>query len=270
MKLGISSFTYTWAIGVPGYAVADPLSALGLLEKAAVLGVSVVQIADNLPLDVLSEQEQTGLVQAAAARGIQVEVGTRGIQPAHLISYLNLAQKFNSPILRVVIDTADHHPDISEAISLLKESLPAFTDAGIILAIENHDRFSVKDFRFILETIDSLYLGICLDTVNSFGALEGPAVVVEALGPWTVNLHVKDFNIRRADHMMGFIMDGTPAGRGRLDLPWLLEQLKSFGRDFNAILELWTPLDGDIPATIAKEDRWAKDSINYLRDFIPS
>ena len=94
-------------------------------------------------------------------------------------------------------------------------------------------------------------------------------MVVDALAPWAVNLHVKDFNIRRADHMMGFTIEGTPAGQGRLDLPWLLEKLLPFERDFNAILELWTPPEDDLPATIAKEDRWVQESINYLRKIIP-
>lgn len=160
MKLGISSYTYTWAIGVPGYPVSDPLSALGLLEKTAVLGVSVVQIADNLPLDSLDEKELTALVAEASARGIQVEVGTRGIQPDHLKTYLNLARRFESPILRVVIDSANHYPAVPEVIELLRESLPHFADSDIILAIENHDRYSVKEFNHILETLDSPYLGI--------------------------------------------------------------------------------------------------------------
>lgn len=268
MKLGISSYTYTWAVGVPGYAPADGLSALGLLEKACGLGVSVVQIADNLPMDALSEAELSALAAEAARAGIQVEVGTRGIQPANLDAYLKLAQRFGSPILRVVIDTADHKPSTGEVIDLLNEGVYAFEAAQVTLALENHDRFSVKDFTCILETINSPCLGICLDTVNSFGALEGPEVVVEALGPWTVNLHVKDFKIRRADHMMGFRIEGTPAGQGRLDFPWLLRKLRHYGVDCNAILELWTPPEGEMAATIAKEDVWAKESVAYLRKYI--
>jgi sugar phosphate isomerase/epimerase len=269
MKLGISSYTYTWAVGVPGYPLENPLTALGLLEKAVALGVSLVQIADNLPLDSLAEREQAKLAAAAAALKIDIEIGTRGIQPAHLAAYLDLARKFRSPIVRVVIDTADHLPDVPEVISLLRESLPAFQQAQVSLVIENHDRFSVKDFRSILETVDSPSLGICLDTVNSFGALEGPEMVVESLGPWTVNLHVKDFTIRRADHMMGFVVEGTPAGQGQLDVAWLLQSLEPYGRDFNAILELWTPPAADLHATVEREARWAAESIAYLRGLIP-
>jgi sugar phosphate isomerase/epimerase len=269
MKLGISSYTYTWAIGVSGYPLENGLTAQGLLEQAAALGVSLVQIADNLPLDSLPAREQAELAETASERNIQIEVGTRGIQPAHLAVYLDLAQRFRSSIVRVVIDTADHHPDIPEVISLLRESLPAFQQAQVSLAIENHDRFSVRDFRSIVEAVDSPYLGICLDTVNSFGALEGPEVVVESLGPWTINLHIKDFMIRRADHMMGFVIEGTPAGQGRLDVDWLMESLKPYRRDFNAILELWTPPAADLPSTIEREARWAAESIAYLRGLIP-
>ena len=101
--------------------------------------------------------------------------------------------------------------------------------------------------------------------MNSFGALEGPAVVVEALGPLTVNLHLKDFSIRRAGHKMGFAVEGTPAGEGRLDVPWLLGRLRAFGRDPNAILELWVAPEDDVERTVAKELEWAERSVANLR-----
>jgi sugar phosphate isomerase/epimerase len=208
------------------------------------------------------------LGQQAVTQGIQIEVGTRGIMPDHLHTYLRLAQRFGSPLVRAVIDTADHHPPWPEVIALLNKSLPAFTDANTILALENHDRFTTRDFLQILETINSPYLGICLDTVNSFGALEGPDVVAAAFAPWTVNLHVKDFLIRRASHMMGFAIEGTPAGQGRLNVPRLLGTLTQYDHSFNVILELWTPPEPKLSDTIVKEDVWARESVAYLRQFI--
>ena len=269
MKLGISSYTYTWAVGVPGHPPPRPMSAGALLARAAELGVGVVQIADNLPLHRLPEAELAALVEQSQALGIEIEVGTRGIASAHLRAYLDLAIRFRSPLLRVVIDTADHHPSLPETVELIGQSLPAFESAGVVLAIENHDRFSVAEFVHILEALDSPHAGICLDTVNSFGALEGPGVVVQALGPRTVNLHIKDFSVRRADHMMGFSIEGTPAGQGRLDVPALLAELDEYGREFNAILKLWTPPEANMDATLHKEDTWARASIPYLRRYIP-
>ena len=57
MLIGISSYTYTWAVGVPGSLPEKQLSAYDLADKAAELGLKLVQIADNLPLEKLSENE---------------------------------------------------------------------------------------------------------------------------------------------------------------------------------------------------------------------
>jgi sugar phosphate isomerase/epimerase len=267
MKLGLSSYTYTWSIGVPGCPPAQPMTALDLLNRAHSLGIRVVQIADNLPLDQMSEAKLDEMAGRAAKWGIQIEVGTRGIDPGHLRRYLALARQFASPILRVVIDTASYHPSLDETIRQLRPQQAEFEEAGVILAIENHERFQVAELAQMVRTLGD-WTGICLDTVNSFGALEGPRVVVEALGPLVVNLHFKDFTISRASHMMGFTLEGCPAGQGRLDAAWLFAVLKNFGRDCNVILELWTPPENTLEATIAKEQRWAGESIAYLRHFM--
>jgi sugar phosphate isomerase/epimerase len=245
------------------------MDVLDLLDRATELGISLVQIADNLPLDQLSPGELDRFEAQASELGIGVEVGTRGIAPDHLRAYLHLAQRFRSPILRTVIDTATHHPSEDEIVHTLKGVMPEFERAGVCLAIENHDRFTARAFARMIERIGSECVGICLDTVNSFGALEGPEVVVDTLAPWVVNLHVKDFTIFRASHLMGFTIEGRPAGQGRLDVPWLLEKLQAHNRDPNAILELWTPPAGALADTIAKEDAWASASIEYLRGLIP-
>lgn len=269
MRLGISSYTYTWAIGVPGHPPDHPMEAVDLLSKAAELGVYLVQVSDNLPLDQLSSTELDTFEKRASELDINIEVGTRGIGHNHLRTYLQLAERLRSPIVRVVVDTPDHHPDEDEVINTIRAIIPEFERAGTYLAIENHDRFKVKTLARIVERIGSSYVGICLDTVNSFGALEGPEVVLEVFGPLVVNLHVKDFCVFRASHMMGFTVEGQPAGQGRLNIPWLLQELRGQGRDPNAILELWTPPEGTLSATIAKEDAWATTSIEYLRKLIP-
>lgn len=268
-RLGIGSYAYAWAIGVPGYPVAQPMTAWNLLERCAVLGVRVVQIADNLPLDELSAHELDALARRAHELGIAVEVGIRGIGAERLLRNLAIAAQMESPILRVVIDRGDYHPDVDQVVARFRAVLPEFAAAGVTLAIENHDRFRAAMLVGILERLESEWVGICLDTVNSFGALEGPEVVVKALAPWTVNLHVKDFAIRRADHNMGFLLEGRPAGAGQLDVAWLLAELTAAGRSGSAILELWTPPAETVEATIAREAAWAEESVTALRSYLP-
>lgn len=267
MRLGIGSYTYTWAVGVKGSEPAAPLTARGLLHRAQELGVDVVQYADNLPLDTLRPEELAAL--RAEAGPIEIEVGTRGIHPDHLARCLETAWEVGSPILRVVVDREHHQPEPEEVVGRIRSFLPRLERAGVTLAIENHDRFGADTLAEIVRRIDHPRVGVCLDTVNSLGALEGPAAVVDALAGYVVNLHLKDFEIRRAWHAMGFVVEGCPAGQGRLDVPWLLERLRDAGRDPNMIVELWTPPEPDPAATIAKEAAWAMQSIAYLRTLVP-
>ena len=269
MILGIGTYTYTWAIGVPGHPPAVPLSAGELLDRAVELGVRVVQFADNLPLDRLESDLLESLRTKARTLGIQIEVGTRGISHSHLLRYIELAAFFQSPILRVVIDTVDHRPEEDEIVDRLRRIVPELERRGLQLAIENHDRFPAAALLRILDRTGSASVGVCLDTVNSLGALEGPELILDVLGPRTINLHVKDFVIARASHAMGFNVEGSPAGDGMLNVPRVLEQLTRFQRDPNAILELWTPPGHDLDETISREQAWAEKSIRYLRGLIP-
>jgi len=245
------------------------MDGFAFLDWAAELGVRVVQIADNLPLDSLSCSELRDLVRHADDSGISIEVGTRGIDPSHIRTYLRIARECRSPLLRVVVDSAQHHPSADEVVQILRCELPEFEASGITLAVENHDRFTSRVLVRILQQLESRSVGICLDTVNSFGALEGPEVVVNTMAPWVVNLHLKDFQIRRTSHMMGFVVEGCPAGQGQLNIAWLMSKLKEQRRDTNAILELWPPPEESIEKTIEKEKNWARSSVEYLRGLIP-
>jgi sugar phosphate isomerase/epimerase len=271
MQLGLGSYACAWAIGgVPGYsAPAHPLDAVGLIERAAQLGLHLVQIADNIPLEGCSNTKLENIRSAALENGITLELGTRGITPAHLSRLIDLCAFFDSRLLRVVVDTDEHKPTPGEVVSTVREMLGRLRAADVTLAIENHDRFPGSTLADIVKQVADPAVGICLDTVNSFGALEGPQTITAMLAPYVVNIHVKDFLIRRASHRMGFEIAGAPAGEGRLDIPLLISQLQEGGRNPNAVLELWPPPELDYSATVAKEEQWCQASIRYLRRFVP-
>lgn len=67
---------------------------------------------------------------------------------------------------------------------------------------------------------------------------------------------------------MGFILEGCPAGQGQLDILWILEELRRFGRDPNVVLELWTIPEANLEDTLKKEGEWVVQSIKYLRGLI--
>ncbi|HYD82670.1 MAG TPA: sugar phosphate isomerase/epimerase family protein, partial [Opitutus sp.] len=255
---------------VPGYPQpARRISATDLLAKAAELNVHVVQIADNLPLHHLDDGELAALAQRATTMGIELELGTAGIDADNLRRYLAIAQRLNARVLRTVIDAGDERPSPAQVVARLAPLALEFERAGVTLAIENHDRFKATTLRDIVERIDSAHIGICLDTSNSLGCMEGPEHVVETLGRYVVNLHIKDVRVFRPPHHKGFVVEGRPAGQGQLDIPALLARLRAFGVDPNAIVELWPPPERDVADAVAKEEQWTRESVDYLRPLIP-
>lgn len=261
MNWGISSYALAWSIGVPGYPLpVEPLTPVGLLDLAAQRGVRLVQIADNLPLHRLPEPELRALGTHAAGCGVTLEVGTRGTQPELLLRYLEIAGQLGSRLVRTLIT----EPSLDQATRDIAAVLPHYERAGVLLAVENHGLHTTTQLCGLFDSLSHSLLGCCLDTVNSFGALEAPDTVIRALAPYTVNVHFKDFEIKRADHQMGFVLSGTPAGYGKLDLKALLAQLRPYGKRFTTVLELWPPYAGSVEETAMLERQWLQLSIDYL------
>lgn len=268
MKLGISSYSYGWAVGVGNSKPLCPLSAFDLVKRANELNIKVLQIADNMPLHLMTKSEMGKLNNISKELSVKIEVGTRGLIYDHMMRYLEIASYFDSRILRIVIDDREYTPTVEEVVTIINKLLPALKERSIILAIENHDRFKVSQLVEIIQRTDAQSVGICLDTVNSLGACEGTEFVVNMLAPYTVNLHIKDFSIKRVDHLMGFTVLGAPAGQGDLDIPWLINSINEEHQEINAILEQWTPPEENVEMTIVKEKDWALQSITYLKQYL--
>ena len=88
MILGISSYSFTWAVGVPGYLPPVLMNETDLLLKAKEMGVSLVQIADNMPLHKMSENQISLLVENASALEIELEAGANRMTPENLERYI--------------------------------------------------------------------------------------------------------------------------------------------------------------------------------------
>jgi sugar phosphate isomerase/epimerase len=269
MKLGIGTYCYMWSIGFPGAQPQNPMTALDLLAKAREFGLYLVQYGPNLSLGTLPEPHLSELLARAREWGIELEVGTRGLNAEHLRGQLLLAKRVGSKILRTVPELeSGQTPSGEELIGSLQAILPDFAAARIKLAMEN-GQMPTAVLDQVIRSLSSPWVGITLDTVNSHAILEGPEQVVRTLAPHTVCLHIKDFVVKRVWHMMGFVVEGRPAGQGQLNVPWLLGVLRAAGASSNAILELWPPEQKSLEETITLERAWVAESISYLRRLIP-
>ncbi|MCU0341788.1 MAG: sugar phosphate isomerase/epimerase [Spirosomaceae bacterium] len=259
--LGLSSYTFPWAVGVESFLPVKRYDIPDLIQKTVAAGLHRLQICDNIAFDTLPLPHQL-------PAEFQLEIGTRRLTQENLLLYLSFCESMGSPFLRVVIDDVDYHPTEDEVIEVIREVLPHFKKANVILALENHDRFSVASLVRIIHQTDRDWVGICLDTANSFGAAEGVKEVVEALAPYTVNFHCKDFVIKRLPHKMGFTIEGCPTGTGMLNVPWVLQTLRKYNRCLSMTLEVWSSPEANLEATLSKEQAWVEQSIHYLKQQI--
>ncbi len=277
MKLGINSYTYMWAIGFRGVNPAypdrsarpkEPLTALGLLEKARSLGVKLVQTGPNLPIKGMHETDLDHFIQTAQDHGIHLELGTRGLDREHLIKQAALAGRMGANLIRTIPElNGEAITDVKTALPAIRAILPVLEREGIQLAIEN-GRIPAVDLCRLMDEIDSPFVGVVLDMVNSLAVPEGWKEVTRELAPHTMCVHYKDFTLQRAWHMMGFLCEGAPSGKGLLDPEWLFEALKASLYDYNVIVELWPPEQGTLEETITLEQQWAEESVNFLRRYI--
>jgi sugar phosphate isomerase/epimerase len=265
MKIGISSWSCPWAIGMAGRPLPTrPLDAIALLEKAAAAGAEALQIADNLPLAAMDAGTLRRLASAANAAGISLEAGTIGLDPGNLLRHLDIAGTLGAKLVRTLPHDGSDRPDLQEALRRLLAVRRQYEDAGVLLAIENHDFYPGEWLRSLVDAAGSPMIGVCLDAVNNLGQGESFREVLACLGPRTLNFHCKDYAITRKPTMLGFDVTGRPAGGGMLDLPSARRALRD---DITWVIESWLPWQGDIASTVATEDDWLARGVRNLKAF---
>jgi 3-oxoisoapionate decarboxylase len=241
-RFGVGSYTWPWAVKNKSMTVQV------IAERARAAGLSTIQLCDNISLE--------GLEPGDFPKGLTIELGTRGL--ASVPKMLDLAAKLDAPLLRLVIDTHDSEPEPGEIIETVSRFLPQLIAQNCTLAIENHDRLRAKTLAQIIEAIGSDFVGICLDTANSIGAGEGLETVLHHLAKHTVCLHLKDIQIRRVEHLMGFDVFGCEPGMGIVDFKATYAAMT--WRCQSVILEQW-------PSEPSVEDAWAETGIALIRRF---
>jgi sugar phosphate isomerase/epimerase len=112
----------------------------------------------------------------------------------------------------------------------------------IPLAIENHKDWLIPHMLKMLKQIDSEYVGVCIDTGNSFALLEDPMDVVKAYAPWAHAVHLKDMAVCECED--GFLLADVVLGEGTLDLPKIVEIIRKArpGMKFGVEMSTRNPL----------------------------
>jgi sugar phosphate isomerase/epimerase len=257
MAIGLSTYAFFWRSST---RVTAPLSLHEMLKQTGALGCNVFQICDFPAVESLTAAELADLRGTAADLGIELELGTRGIQPEHLHRYLDLCGQLGASMLRSMLNTST-----GAAVALLKEAMPAFESHGVTVALETYEQVPTTALVSVVEAVGSDALGICLDPANCVAGLELPHDVVDRTAPYVKNMHIKDFAFTRQAGWVGFTLAGCPLGEGLLDYDEMLAVVDPASRGINQIVEHWLPWQDDAETTCLIEAQWTQHSVNYLR-----
>lgn len=260
MKIGISTWALGWSIGNNGYPFPlKPLNVKSVVEKAIYLNAQVIQIADNI------HSEDKDLITASKIlkqNEIILELGLKGTNAEMLEERIRFSAKCNISLIRTLPHCGADIPTPNEIADRIGKIVPILENENVVLALENHDYYSSKELKYVMESINSDHVGICLDTANNYGKGESYRETTELLHKYIKNFHYKEFVVKRIQNQMGFSIIGAPIGSGVLDIEYFTQWIP---KSVNWIIEQWTPWQGSIDDTIRLENKWLSDGIVKLR-----
>lgn len=240
-----------------------------LIDKAVEAGAEIVQFGDNMPLERYSIKELEMIRDYSQRNGIELEAGMRMATEERVKEYIKITKTIGGRVLRVISDGAGFEPDTQEFCNILSSVIPVLEDNGVVVGVENHDRFHASEYAHIIEKVDHPQIGLTVDTVNSLSLEEPIDEVLDHMAPYCVCLHIKDYLIRRNNGGGGLIITGALTGTGKLDIRKCYDdcRIKS-SSNFNVILESWMAPCESLEETLQMEDKWVKEGIVFLKDMI--
>ena len=241
-RIGLSMYGTPYSMGIRPAAGRPAFTAYDLIDQAMTFGLAGIEIPATL---LTNRPEDIG--EHARARNLFITVDTGGVDPDALSQVFDLAARAGSPTVRTVVGGAKLGGDrrdmagrwqtfLAHVLASLTTATKAAEQAGVTLAVENHQDLASEELLMLCETIDSPHFGITLDTGNPLGTGEEPIDYFRRVAPHVKNVHLKDYRIWTTD--AGYRLVRCPLGQGVIDFPALLAILDSAVPGVSMAIEL--------------------------------
>ncbi len=280
MKVAIDSYCYHRYFGEVYPDIQQPpdrtMTVWDFLKRAKRLGVAGVSLESCfLPTD---DDFFRRLRDALDDHGFErvwawghpngLSSGTDQHAARDLIANLAYARAIGAGVMRIVggsrrtrpASFAQHKRRLG---GMLKKLLSAAEDHGVVLALENHIDLTADEMVDLIGTLNSPWLGVCLDTGNNLRLFEDPMTVAAKLAPLARATHVKDIGVRRGDPKEFAFWPSVPLGKGLVDIGRVVELLRQSG--YKGLLAIEVDF---LHPDHGEEDRAVAASVKYLKGLL--
>lgn len=212
--------------------------------------------ADGCQLDV----SQLASTEPAYLDGIKRRLGEAGLfvelsasakaleDDAGFADLAALARRLGAARIRVAILHGRRYEDFKtmaawrEFADHWRQTLPrrkgALDRERLPVGIENHKDWRADELVALLKSVDSPYLGACVDFGNNISLLEDPLDTITKLAPYAITTHLKDMALRPYER--GFELSEVPLGTGFCPLAKMIEVLRAARPEVPMCLEMIT------------------------------
>jgi len=204
------------------------------LERCYQLGAGGMQA----PLGVREEAYCSGLRRWAEAHEMYIEgsssLADNRFDAERFEKEVLTAKAVGATVVRTVVIPGRRYEQFSSAEEFARSSQraaerlrqvePIVARHRMRLAVENHKCHRVEERLGLLKQLGSEWIGMCVDTGNSFALCEDPMEVVRAYTPFAFSVHVRDQGVQEYED--GFLFTDTALGQGFLDVPAAMRVLR--------------------------------------------
>jgi sugar phosphate isomerase/epimerase len=246
MRVGLNPYGLTWTLGLQGRGTARANPAArgleGFLEIAGELGARVVEIFDPW----LAQLDDAAL--AALGRRLEAAdmtpVVSAGIDMMGPIeSAFRSARALGATTIRLGLtpvlcgDRAAWGGEWPALVARVEATLrawgPRADDAGLTLAIENHQDFTSAELAGFCAAHRGV--GVTFDMGNAFPVAEAPLDFTRTVARHVVHLHLKDYRVQFSPE--GFRLVRCVVGEGCVPHAAMIALIEAAGARPTAVLE---------------------------------
>lgn len=246
--LAVHSFGYLGGFVGAGTtrACPSPFDIFSLMDLTAANGLAGVEVPPAEYLTDLRPENISRVKEYAEKRRLYIVFDTGPANAAELSALIPVAKELSVRVIRVtaslilcgerrtVKDTWSQH--ISGIVGELRAVRGQAEEAGVTIAVENHQDLTADELVEICAGVGGRNIGVTLDSLNPLAVVEEPLAYARRLGALIKNVHLKDYKLYNT--RQGFRLVRCGIGEGVLDVPGLMSVLKEVAPDATTALEL--------------------------------